>query len=271
MICPQCGKLIGVGEERCPFCGAWRPGMWGLTPVLQRALGRGLSATGLVIQACVALYVIGLLLDVGAILRPSGILSLLSPSGRALYQTGMTGGVAWAAGLYWTLLTAIYLHGGLLHIFFNLMWVRQLLPQIEEYYGSARAFIIFTVSGFAGFLLSNLILNAPTVGASGSIFGLIAAAIVYGRQRGGTWGQVIVRQLWQTAILLFVMGFVISGVNNLAHLGGFVGGFAISEWLVRMRPREGRAAVFAALGLAVATLAGFAASFIWVTRALMQR
>ena len=272
MICPQCGKLIGVGEERCPFCGAWRPGMWGLTPLLQRALGRGLSVTGLIIQTCIALYVIGLLLDIGAVLHPEGgVLSLLSPSSRALFQTGMTGGPAWRAGLYWTLLTAIFLHGGLLHIFFNLLWVRQLMPQIEEFYGSARAFIIFTVSGAAGFLMSNLIVNTSTIGASGSIFGLVAAAIVYGRRHGGTWGQVVVRQLWQTAILMFVMGFVISGVNNWAHLGGFVGGFAIAELMARARPREGRAAVFVAAGLALATLGGFIASFVIVTRALMGR
>ena len=269
MICPQCGKLIGVNEERCPFCGAWRPGMWGITPILQRALGRGLSVTGLIIQTCVALYVISLLLDIGAVLHPSGVFSLLGPSTRALYQIGMTGGAAWSSGFYWTLLTAIFLHGGLLHIFFNLLWVRQLMPQVEEFYGSARAFIIFMVSGVAGFLLSNLLVNTPTIGASGSVFGLIAAAIVYGRRHGGTWGQVMVRQLWQTAILVFVMGFVLSGVNNWAHLGGFVGGYAIAELLARARPREGRAAVLVAGGLALATLGGFIASFVIITRAML--
>jgi rhomboid protease GluP len=157
----------------------------------------------------------------------------------------------------------------LLHIFFNLLWVRQLFPQIEEYYGSARAFILFSLSGAAGFLLSNLVLNTPTVGASGSVFGLIAAAIVYGRHHGGTWAAVVVRQLWQMAILMFLMGFLLSGVNNIAHLGGFLGGYLVATWFTRLPAREGRMAWLAALALALVTLGGFVASFAIVTAILI--
>jgi rhomboid protease GluP len=177
----------------------------------------------------------------------------------------MTGGAAWSLGHWWTVFTAIYLHGGLLHIFFNVMWIRQLLPEVEEAYGLPRAYIIFTVSGVAGFLLSNLVLGSPTVGASGSVFGMLAAAIVHVRRQGGAWAQLMARQMWQWAILLFLMGFFMSGVNNLAHLGGFLGGYGSAYAFSRMPGRGGRAALFTGIAFAAVTLSGFVASFVTVT------
>ena len=186
MICPQCGKLIGVNEEKCPFCGAWRPGLFGYAPAIQRWFGRRLDLVAFIVTSCVVLYVAALALQPGEIFRLHGFFSILSPGSRALYQLGMTGGLAWRQGWWWTLLTAIYLHGGLLHIFFNLMWIRNLGPAVTEVYGPARAFVVFSIAGAVGFLLSNLASGAPSIGASGSIFGLLAALIVYGRRRGST-------------------------------------------------------------------------------------
>ncbi len=270
MLCPSCGKLVGIDERRCPFCGAWRPGLWGLAPFLQRVIGRRLDLVSVVIRACVALYVFGLLIDLPGALHSRGIFSLLSPSSRALYQLGMTGGLAWAMGEWWTVLTAIYLHGGLLHIFFNLMWVRQLLPEIEDVFGTARTFILFNVAGAAGFVLSNLVLGSPTVGASGSIFGLLAAVIAEGRRRGGAWSTLVARQMWQWAVILFLMGFLMSGVNNLAHLGGFLGGYACAWYFARIPGRGGRTAGAIAIGLALLTVAGLVLSFVTVTTAIQR-
>ena len=70
MICPDCGKLIGVDEERCPFCGAWRPGFYGMTPQLQRLFGgRKLDLNSVIVGACVALYVAALALQPSAIFQ----------------------------------------------------------------------------------------------------------------------------------------------------------------------------------------------------------
>src|SRR5207249_967353 len=144
----------------------------------------------------------------------------------ALYQLGMTGGIAWHEGCWWTIFTAIHLHGGLLHIFFNVMWIRNLGPAVTEVDGPARAFVICSLSGAAGFLISNLASGSPSIGASGSIFGLLSALIVYGRRRGHSY---LTAQLWQWAVLMFAMGFFMSGVNNWAHLGGFGGGWVTAE------------------------------------------
>ncbi|HYM82117.1 MAG TPA: rhomboid family intramembrane serine protease [Candidatus Limnocylindria bacterium] len=267
MICPSCGKLIGVGEEKCPFCGAWRPGLYGYTPVMQRLFGRQLDLIALIVMSCVGLYVAALVLQPSAILRPLGLFSILSPGNRALYQLGMTGGVAWSQGWWWTLFTAIYLHGGLLHIFFNVMWIRSLGPAVTDAFGPARAFIIFNLSGAAGFLVSNLASGTPTVGASGSIFGLLAALITYARRRKIS---MMSGQLWQWAIILFVMGFVMPSVNNWAHAGGFAGGWLAAHAMGFGEKRESRSMMVLALALLALTAAGVVLSFVNVTRILIQ-
>jgi rhomboid protease GluP len=268
MICPKCGRLIGVTQESCPYCGAWRPGMFGYAPVLQRWFGTKFDIVPLIVSACVVLYIVALVLQPDAIFQMRGLFSFLSPGTRALYQLGMTGGVAWSQGWWWTLLTAIYLHGGLLHIFFNVMWIRNLGPSVAEVYGPARAFVIFSVAGALGFLASNLISGAPSIGASGSIFGLLAALIVYGRQRGSS---VLTNQLWQWAIVMFAMGFFMSGVNNWAHAGGFAGGW-LSAQAMRFSDdhRESPGVQVLALGLLALTAVGFVLSFLRVTAVLMQ-
>ena len=268
MICPSCNKLISVAEERCPFCGAWRPGMFGFAPQLQRLFGRGLDLPRVITIVCVALYVLSLALQPEAIFQSFGFFSILSPGTRALYQLGMTGGVAWGSHWWWTVLTAIYLHGGLLHIFFNLMWVRDLGPQVVHVYGTARAFVIFSVAGAVGFLVSNVATGNPSIGASGSIFGLLAALIVFGRRRGVS---TMTAQLYQWAIILFVMGFFMPSVNNWAHGGGFAGGWVAAESMrFGDERRESPAVKIVALVLLVATVAGFALSFVQVTGILLR-
>jgi len=268
MICPECGRLIGVGEAKCPFCGAWRPGLYGWTPEIQKVFGRRLDLISVITTGCIALYAASLVLQPEAIFNMSGLFSLLSPGQRALYQLGMTGGVAWQQGWWWTVLTAIYLHGGLLHIFFNVMWIRNLGPQVSDVYGPARAFVLFSLSGAAGFLISNLLTPAPSIGASGSIFGLLAALIVYGRKRGGT---AMTMQLWQWAAIMFAMGFFMSGVNNFAHAGGFAGGWVTAEAMRFSEKRESRGVQILALALLATTAAGFVLSFIKVTGILLAR
>ena len=163
--------------------------------------------------------------------------------------------------LWWTLITAIYLHGGLLHIFFNMMWVRQLGPVVEELFGPFRLFAIFTVAGITGFIASTLAGHAFTLGASGSIFGLLAAAIAYGRRAGA---QLFTRQFLQWAGLLFVMGFVMPGVDNWAHGGGFIGGYAAAYVFSRSSEREGLGAYLIGGLCLLATVGAFLMQFITV-------
>jgi rhomboid protease GluP len=208
--------------------------------------------------ACVILFVASLLIDPRAMLQPRGIFDVFSPSIGALEALGAAGAGFWREGRWWTLLTAIYLHGGPLHILFNVLWIRQLGPAVEELYGPARLVVIFTVSGAVGFVVSNFF-NVPlTIGASGAIFGLLGAMVAFGRRRGGTYGAMIFRQYGQWALILFIFGFLMSGVNNFAHAGGFVGGFlsGIVMSADERRAESGTDRLLAATGILL-TLVGF--------------
>ena len=267
VVCAQCNQLVGINEETCPFCGAWRPGLFGWAPVLRTAIGVRLDLITLIVGASVTLYALALLLQPEAIVQGGGMLSILSPGGRALYQLGMTGGVAWQLGWWWTLLTAIYLHGSLLHIFFNMMWIRNLGPAATEVFGPARTFVLFNASGVVGFMASNVMSGAPTIGASGAIFGLLAALIVYGRKRGAS---MMTQQLWQWAIILGIFGFIMPSVNNWAHGGGFAGGWVAAHLMgFSDERRESTSVLLTTLILIVLTIIGFGLSFFKVTGILL--
>jgi rhomboid protease GluP len=262
MLCPRCGRLTHPDAEVCLVCGLARPGRWHWAGRLGR-LWRGGNFTGLVTVACVALYVVSLLIDPLSSLRPRGPFDLFAPSDRALIGLGMTGAIPWFYGLWWTVFTAIYLHGNLLHIFFNVIWIRQLGPGVEELYGPARLVVIFTVSGVLGFVASNLFGVPYTVGASGSIFGLLGAMVAYGRRRGGAFGAMVLRQYGQLAVVMFVLGFFMARVNNLAHGAGFIAGFACGLILSLSDGRQESATErLVASGLLALTAIGFVLS-LW--------
>ena len=266
ILCPSCGRLTNADAPVCLVCGRRNPGMWGFAGPLRRVF-RALDFTNAVTVAVVALYIVSLVFDPRAALQPRGILGVFSPSLEALLTLGAAGAVPWEAGRWWTLLTAIYLHGGLLHILFNVLWIRQLGPAVQEVYGPARLVVIFTVAGAAGFVASNTLGVSFTIGASGSIFGLLGAIVAYGRKRGGVYGRMVLRQYGQWAVLLFVLGFFMAGVNNWAHAGGFVGGF-LSGLVLSLAERRAETALdwllaVAAIGL---TVVGFALA-LWTALA----
>src|SRR5262245_23448605 len=235
VVCPGCGRLVDVSEAVCPFCGRASPGMFGYGPALQRLLG-GFDLSLAVIGGCVLLYVLSLVIDMRGIRMAAGMFDILGPSGFALAVLGATSGVALQQGRWWTLLTAVFLHGSLLHLLFNMAITRQYLPHVVELYGNARAWVIFVVAGVVGFAVSAFAVpRVGTIGASGAIFGLLAAMIVYGRRTGQ---HAVTQQLWTSAAVMFLFGFVMPNVNNWAHAGGFAGGFVAAEALSFSGRRE---------------------------------
>ena len=138
---------------------------------------------------------------------------------------------------WWSLITANWLHGSLLHILFNMMALKTVSPLIVKEFGVFRMFTIFTVTGMAGFLLSYAG-NVPlTVGASGGICGLIGAALFYGKSRGGDWGQFIFKQTSGWVFGLALIGFLLPNINNWSHGGGLITGICIG-WLFDYNERR---------------------------------
>ena len=262
VVCRSCSLLVGVNDATCYHCGSPYPGLWGFGPALRR-LGSDLGFTNIVMATCGLLYLIALALDPGAIGGgEAGIFRMLSPSGPATELLGASGAVpVFRYGRWWTVLSAGCLHGSLLHIAFNLMWIRQLAPVTAEIYGPGRTILIYTASSVVGFSLSSLagllggipLLGGAdhTVGASAAIFGLLGALIYSGRR--GVASQIS-RQAQTYAIILFLFGLFFPGIDNTAHLGGFVGGFAIAAFLNPLLPE--RLNHLAAAGVCLVLTAG---------------
>jgi rhomboid protease GluP len=237
--------LVGVNDDRCYNCGRTNPGLWGFAPVL-RALGRDMGFVPFVIGTCALLYVLTLLASRGNI-GMGGLFTLFSPSQQSLFLFGASGAVpVFLADRWWTLLSASWLHGGALHIVFNIYWVLQLATATAEMYGPVRMIKIYTVAGLVGFALSSfagaylpnlLFLRGSqfTVGASASIFGLLGALVHYGRRSGS---RMVGSQALSYALMLGIFGFLMPGVDNYAHLGGFGGGYLAALVLDPLKPER---------------------------------
>jgi rhomboid protease GluP len=269
-VCPSCGSLVGVRDERCYTCGRANPGLWGFAPVVRR-LGADLGFVPLVIGGSSVLYVLTLLAS-GSQLQVfgGGFLSILAPSLSALFLFGASGAVpVFGLGRWWTVLSATWLHGGLLHIFFNMYWVRMLGPATVDLIGPARTIIVYVIAGVCGFLLSSVMgaFGPPiplmqgatfTIGASASIFGLLGAMVQYGR----VGSDAVRREAFSYAAILFVFGLVMPGVDNFAHAGGFIGGYGVSKLLKPMTRERGDHLIIA--------LALLAATFVAVIVSVVQ-
>ena len=246
--------------------------MFGLTPVL-RGLGGDLGFLQIVLGGCGLLYLASLVvtakLNPEALQGSGGLLGFLSPSTPALFLLGASGAVpVYGMGRWWTVLAACWLHGGLLHIVFNMMSARNLIPAMSELYGPGRTVLLWTIGGMAGFLASStagaFLPNIPflqgagfTIGASASIFGFIGALFHYGSRTSSLVREQAVR--W--ALSGLVMGLMIPGIDNWAHIGGFVGGYLASTWLNPLLP-ERSDHVVAAFVCLVLSLASVVASVL---------
>jgi rhomboid protease GluP len=245
VICSSCGVLVGVNDDRCYNCGRRNPGLWGFAPML-RALGHDMGFVPFVIGTCVVLYTLTLIASQGDI-GMGGVFSFLSPSFEATFLFGNSGAVpVFRFGRWWTVLSAAWLHGGALHILFNMMWVRQLAPVTADMYGPGRMVIIYTAASIAGFALSSfagayipnlLFLRGGqfTLGASAPIFGLLGALVYYGRRAGS---RIIGSEALSYALMLGVFGFLMPGIDNYAHAGGFGGGYLAARLLDPLKPER---------------------------------
>jgi rhomboid protease GluP len=248
---------------------------------LVRRLGNDFGFVTLVIYGCSILYAVTLLATVvlGGNILGGSLFNMLAPDSSVVRAFGASGAVpVFLDGMWWTVLSAGWLHGSALHILFNMMWVRQLGPVTADIYGAGRMVIIYTIAGVVGFLVSSFaglyLGNAPlpflrgaglTLGASAPIFGLLVALVHYGR-RGGS--SLIGGQAMQYAVVLFVFGLIMpgGGIDNYAHAGGFAGGYAASLWLDPLKPEKMNHVLGAILCLVLAALSVLASLFIWVPR-----
>ena len=228
LLSPQCGRLISSDEPVCPYCKISKPASWWRNNALVRVYLQPDHIVKSIIFTNIILFAISTILSPTTLNLSMNPFTLFSPSDRILMLLGATGTIPINQyHRWWTLISASYLHGGILHILFNMLVLRQIAPLILHEYGFNRSIILYTLGGVIGFYVSYLAGIPFTIGASASLFALIGSILYYGKSRGGTYGQVIFKQIAGWVIGLFMFGFLIPGINNWAHGGGIAGGILL--------------------------------------------
>ncbi len=224
ILCPRCRQLVGSEESVCSWCGTARSAQWWQLINWSKGVMDGDWLVKALITANVLFFAISLLLSAST--GDSG--NFISPGQSSLMLLGATGTYPIGHfGRFWTVISANYLHGGIIHLIFNLMALKQIAPWASNEYGTSRMFTIYTLGGVVGYVVSYFAGVSFTIGASAAVCSLIGALLYYGKSRGGAYGSSVYREVSGWVISLFVFGLIFPGINNWGHGGGIIGGIVI--------------------------------------------
>jgi rhomboid protease GluP len=240
-LCPACGTLVGATASKCHQCGA---SMTFSMAAASRSLGRWMPQTSpvtyVMLAICCVMYalsfVITMKLSAGQGLG-GGLMGLGGIANQVNIRLGESLPLAYNISQPWRFVTAIFLHGGLLHIGFNMWVLMDIGPMVEEMYGSARYLFLYVVTGVAGYLLSSWV-GHFSVGASGSLLGLIGVLLAATTGRKSMAAQALRSALIRWLIYIAVLGFLFSGTDNYAHFGGVASGYALGRLMPDRTPAD---------------------------------
>jgi rhomboid protease GluP len=243
-LCPACGTLVGSTAGRCHQCGA---SLTFSLAAASRSLSKLLPQTSPVsygiLGLCCVLYGVSLLITINrsGFQAPGGGFGALFGLGRidgtTLYRVGASLPLFFIPNDLsqpWRLITAIFLHANLLHIGFNMWILMDIGPMIEDLYGSARFLFVFITTGVCGYVLSAGT-GHQSVGASGSILGLVGLLLALTSGRRSIAMQMLRTQLFYLIAYTVVLGMM-PGIDNYAHVGGFVAGFLLGKMMADRQP-----------------------------------
>jgi membrane associated rhomboid family serine protease/ribosomal protein S27AE len=250
--CPHCGSPADRDERVCPRCGAALSGA--VASRAARAL-RLLLPEGAYVYTILIGLAIAVSFGVMVIRGGAGMLWPQSDDDSArMIELGLRLGASHAAyfdlerlcanlsladlsGLcpsfphVHRLVTNAFVHFGILHVIFNFYALIQLGPLLERLFGRSRFLVLYLVCGVAASAASlwwHWEQPVVSAGASGALFGLIGASIVYGLRRGGAFGRSLFSEMLRWGAFALLFGFVVNGVDNAAHIGGALAGAAMA-------------------------------------------
>jgi membrane associated rhomboid family serine protease len=242
-VCVDCVRSASVGQL-CPECARPEPGARVIT-------ARQLRAAGLRQTAPVTFWLIA----------TCGVAFLLSAASPVVGAYGAQVNALVEQGEWWRIVTAAFLHGGLLHIFFNMYALYLFGPGLERQVGGPAFLSLYLGSAVAGgaayFASYALGLGAAgaAVGASGAIFGLFGATLALAwRNRRSAVGQAGLRQLLTLLGINLALPLLVPAIAWQAHLGGLVAGVLVALWWAGAA-RRGGSALRSLAGAAIALLA----------------
>ncbi len=127
-------------------------------------------------------------------------------------------------GEWYRLFSCIFIHASFIHLLFNMYALKILGYQLESYLGKLKFTIVFIVSGLVGSLLSAVLSNAVSVGASGAIFGLLGSYIYFAYNYRLVLGNSLKTDIIPVVIINLLIGILVPGIDIFAHIGGLVAG-----------------------------------------------
>lgn len=264
-LCPSCGALVGTTATKCYQCGASTTySLSAASRTLSRWMPQTSPVTYAMMTICCLMYVLSLIITLkfsGGEGVGGGIMNLGGIATRINLRLGASLPLTYDIQQPWRFITAIFLHGGLLHIGFNMWVLMDIGPMVEEMYGSARYFFLFVVTGAAGYVVSSFF-GHLSVGASGSLLGLIGLLLAATTGRKSLSAQVLRSALIRWLVYIAVLGFMFSGTDNAAHAGGLVTGYLLGRVMADRPPAGGNERQRADMlgwiaGLALAVSFGF--------------
>lgn len=178
--------------------------------------------TKAIIVICVIMFIIGCLLD--------GVNALTGLTNATALTLGANNYLLIKVGQIWRLLTHAFLHASLIHLVLNMYSLYILGTQIETFTGKTKFSVIYLVSTICGGLLSAVLNNSNviSIGASGAIFGLAGSLLYFGYHYRTYLGNALKSQIIPVIIMNLTIGFIFSGIDNFAHIGGLIGGIFIT-------------------------------------------
>jgi rhomboid protease GluP len=244
-LCPSCGSLVGINATRCHECGAnLRFSLAAATKGVSGLFGDESPVTRVLLYANIAMFAVIYIAGLAA--GQSGFSIAFSGSGDALYRLGASHPLPiFFLHEYYRLITASFLHMGLLHIGMNMMVLMDVGPQAEQEYGSAKYLFVYIFSGAGGFLLSAF-RGHFAAGASASLMGIIGLLLAMNMKRGGALAQAQKSRLISWIAMTFMIGFFPGiRIDNWGHFGGLVTGFIIGRLMADRQAVTSREKQFA--------------------------
>jgi rhomboid protease GluP len=256
-LCPACGSLVGISATRCHECGTSLTfSLAAITKKLPVVSELQSPVSTVFLGLNFLLFAVQLMFTIQAG-AAGGMNILWRLDGISSFRLGACYGESvFQDHQWWRLITAMFLHGGLIHIGFNMMTLMQFGPAVEELYGSPRFLFLYTITGAVGFFFSAL-RGHFSLGASGALLGIIGAVLAVTTKRGGAYMRDLRTRLISSLVFLFALGiFGGIGIDNWAHGGGLAAGFLLGKLFVDRAPMNNaekrRAHIFGWLaGLAV--------------------
>lgn len=154
--------------------------------------------------------------------------NLFSSDINVLVQLGAKYNEGIIAGEYYRLITCMFLHGGIVHLALNMYALYAIGPLIENIYGRLKYIIIYFISGICASILSFMMSPSISIGASGAIFGLLGATLIFAINMRDRIVKGFLSNILSVIVVNIVIGVSIANVDNFGHIGGLIGGIVCS-------------------------------------------